>query len=69
LYLVALVVPIIVMIPALIINFSIPLLILFLVVVGLLVFRFFVIFSKIACIHCYAKYKCPQAGQMGVRDM
>jgi hypothetical protein len=34
----------------------------------LLLFRFFIIFPKIACIHCYAKYICPQAGQMGVRE-
>ncbi len=69
LYMVALIAPILAMIPALIMNFSVLLLILFLAVVGLLLFRFFVIFSKIACIHCYAKFKCPQAGQMGVRDM
>ncbi len=69
LYMAALFVPIIAMIPALIVNFSFPLLAIFLVVLGLLVFRFFVIFTKIACVHCYAKYHCPQAGQMGVREM
>jgi antibiotic biosynthesis monooxygenase (ABM) superfamily enzyme len=69
LYMVALILPILAMIPALILNFSIWLLIIFLAVVVLLLFRFFVIFSRIACIHCYAKYKCPQAGQMGVRDL
>ena len=69
LYMAALVVPIIAMIPALILNFSFSLLAIFLAVVGLLLFRFFVIFTKIACVHCYAKYKCPQAEAMGVRNM
>lgn len=69
LYMVALVTPIIAMIPALILNFSFLLLAMFLAVVGLLLFRFFVIFKRIACVHCHAKYTCPQAGSMGVRDM
>jgi hypothetical protein len=69
LYMAALVVPIIAMIPALILNFSFLLLAIFLAVVGLLLFRFFVVFTKIACVHCYAKYKCPQAEAMGVRNM
>jgi hypothetical protein len=38
-------------------------------VLGLLLVRFFVIFSKTACIHCYAKYKYPQAEAMAVRNM
>ena len=69
LYMVVLIVPIIAMIPALILNFSLILLAIFLIVVGLLLFRFFVIFPRIACLHCYAKYKCPQAGAMDVRNM
>lgn len=69
LYMAALVVPIIAMIPALILNFSFFLLVIFLGVVGLLLFRFFVIFPKIGCVHCSAKYKCPQAEAMGVRNM
>ncbi len=68
-YIAALVIPIIAIIPALIINFSIPLLIIFLFLITLLGFRFFVLFIKIACPHCRAKYKCPQAGQMGVREL
>jgi hypothetical protein len=57
------------MIPALILNFSFLLLAIFLAVVGLLLFRFFVVFPKIACVHCSAKYKCPQAEAMGVRNL
>jgi hypothetical protein len=68
LYLASLIVPILAMIPALIVNFSIILLLIFLVVVGLLLFRFFIVFPKIACFHCIAKYECPQAGAMGVRN-
>jgi hypothetical protein len=68
-YITALMIPMIAIIPALIINFSILLLIIFLALTALLVFRFFVIFTKIACLHCRAKYKCPQAGRMGVREL
>ncbi len=68
LYLASLIVPLLAMIPALIVNFSIALLLIFLAVVGLLLFRFFVIFPRIACLHCRAKYECPQAGAMGVRN-
>jgi hypothetical protein len=69
LYIASLFVPILAMIPALIINFSAVLLFIFLAVVGLLLFRFFIIFPKIACLHCSAKYRCPQAEAMGVRNL
>jgi hypothetical protein len=68
LYLASLVVPIVAMIPAIFINFSSTLLLIFWLVVGLLLFRFFVIFPRIACLHCRAKHACPQAGAMGLRD-
>ncbi len=68
LYLAALFVPIAAMIPAIFINFSGALLLVFWIVVALLLFRFFVIFPKIACLHCRAKHACPQAESMGVRD-
>ncbi len=68
-YIAALIIPIIAIIPALIVNFSVSLLIIFLALIALLAFRFFVIFTKIACLHCNAKYKCPQAEQMGVREL
>jgi hypothetical protein len=69
LYVASLVLPILAMIPALIVNFSAALLILFLAVVGLLLFRFFVLFSRVACLHCSAKHRCPQAAAMGVRNL
>jgi hypothetical protein len=59
LYMASLIIPILAMIPALVVNFSFSLLIIFLVVLGLLLFRFFVIFPRIACLHCSAKYQCP----------
>jgi hypothetical protein len=55
------------MIPALILNFSLVLLTILLAVVGLLLYRFFVIFPKIACVHCSAKNLCPNAQAMGLR--
>jgi len=67
-YMASLVVPIAAMIAGMIFNFSGLLLLVFLVVAGLLVFRFFVIFPKVACLHCKAKHVCPQARAMGVRD-
>jgi len=69
LYLSALVVPIIAMLPALIINFSYTLLALLIGVAGLLLFRFFVVFGKIACVHCLAKFECPNAAATGARDL
>lgn len=68
LYLASLVIPLLAMIPEMIVNFSVLLLILFILLMGLLLFRFFVIFPKIACLHCRAKYGCPQAEKMGVRN-
>jgi hypothetical protein len=64
LYIASLVLPIIAMIPALIMSFSVTVLGILLVVLALILFRFFVIFPKIACIHCRAKNVCPQAKSM-----
>ena len=66
LYMAALIIPIIAMVPALILNFSLSLLAILLAVVGLLLFRFFVIFPITACVHCAAKHKCPNAEAMGL---
>ncbi|MFX0042490.1 MAG: hypothetical protein ACFE8L_06230 [Candidatus Hodarchaeota archaeon] len=67
-YMAALFFPIVATIPALILNFSLLLLLVFMIVIGLLVFRFFVIFPKIACLHCNAKFTCPIGEKIGVRD-
>jgi hypothetical protein len=69
LYVASLVIPILAILPALFVNFSVVLLLLFLAIVGLLLFRFFIIFPKIACLHCSAKFHCPQAAAMGIRDL
>jgi len=65
LYIASLVFPILAIIPALFLSFSLPVLVILLVVVGLLIFRFFFIFTKIACVHCRAQNICPQARAMG----
>ena len=69
LYIAALVIPIIAMVPALIINFSFILLVILLVVVGLFLFFFFIIFTRIACVHCRSKNICPQAKSMGLSTL
>ncbi len=68
LYMAAKIIPIVAMIPALILNFSPTLLAIFVAVVGLLVYRIFVVFPKIACVHCRAKNICPNAEAMGLKD-
>ena len=67
-YIAALVIPIIAMIPALALDFSVAVLAILLSVIALLLLRFFVIFPKEACVHCAAKNICPQAKSMGLRD-
>ncbi|MFC2157418.1 hypothetical protein ACFLT9_06235 [Acidobacteriota bacterium] len=69
LYIASLAVPIMALIPALILDFSFFTLLILVGLISLLIFRFFVIFPKISCVHCYAKFKCPQAGAMGVREL
>lgn len=67
LYMAGLFIPIILMVPALLINFSFILLIILLMVIGLLIFRIFFIFFKIACIHCRARNICLNAKSMGIK--
>ncbi|UCE36734.1 MAG: hypothetical protein JSW00_14640 [Thermoplasmata archaeon] len=66
LYMASLFIPIVAIIPALIIDFSILLLGVFIMVVGLLLFRMLVVFRKTACVHCRAKIMCPNAKAMGL---
>jgi hypothetical protein len=65
LYIASLAIPIIGIIPGLALNFSWVVLGILLVLIGLLAFRFFYIFTNIACVHCRAQNICPQAKQMG----
>ncbi|MFX0205406.1 MAG: hypothetical protein ACFFDT_05425 [Candidatus Hodarchaeota archaeon] len=65
-YMAALLIPIVAMIPALVVNFSLSLLTIFFGVIGLLFFRIFVVFQKIACVHCRAMNVCPNAQAMGL---
>lgn len=67
-YMAALVIPALALIPAMTVNFSVVLLLVLLALLALLAYRFLIIFPKIACLHCRAKYACPQAGKMGVRE-
>ena len=67
-YLASLALPVIAIILALIINFSFLLLAIFIVVLALLLFRFFVLFTRIVCIHCRARNVCPNAQSMGLSD-
>jgi hypothetical protein len=66
LYLASLAFPIVAVIPALALRFSWFVLAALLVLVGFLVFRFFVVFPRIACVHCRAKNVCPNARAMGL---
>jgi hypothetical protein len=66
LYLIALAFPIIGAIPGLVLDFSVPVLVVMVMLVALLVFRFFVIFPRVACVHCRAKNVCPNARSMGL---
>ena len=68
LYIFSLVFPIICGIPILIFNFSYTLLSLEIFLFILLITRFIYIIPRLACVHCLAKFTCPQAGQMGVRE-
>ncbi len=68
LYVFSLVFPILCGIFILVFKFSLFLFVLEIILFSLLVIRFFIIFPRLACIHCLSKFVCPQAGQMGVRD-
>ena len=57
--------PLVAIVPGLMLNFSLVVLALFLAVLGLLIFRFLVVFQKTACVRCMAKKSCPNAEAMG----
>jgi hypothetical protein len=66
LYMTALIAPLILLLPALAVRFSLVLLGVCLAVLALLAFRIFVVFPKVACGHCAAKGRCPNAKAMGL---
>jgi hypothetical protein len=66
LYMAALVLPILLMLPGLVADFSIALLGLFLGLIALLALRVFVLFTRVACVHCAAKRHCPNAQAMRI---
>ena len=66
LYMASLAAPLVLMLPALVLNFFFALLAIFLVIVGLFAFRIFVVFPRVACGHCAAKGQCPNAKAMGL---
>ena len=65
LYIASLTIPIVAIIPALALHFSYAVLAILIALIALLLFRFFVIFPKVACVHCRAQNICPQAKSMG----
>lgn len=67
LYLGALIGPIPLLLVGLVLNFSAWLVAITAAVTGLLLFRFFVLFKQVACVHCHAKQRCPNAAQMGLK--
>ena len=67
-YLAALMLPIVAIIIGLALSFSWVKVTFLLALMILLIYRFFVIFPKVACVHCLAKFICPQAEAMGVRE-
>jgi hypothetical protein len=69
LHLIALIFPIVGVIPGLTLHFSLSVLVTLALLVTLLVFRFLVIFPRVACVHCRAKDACPNAQSMGLPDV
>ncbi len=66
LYMASLIAPLVIVVPALVIAFSWPLLAIFVAVATLFAVRLFVVFPRVACGHCAAKAHCPNAKAMGI---
>jgi len=66
LYMASLIAPFVIALPALFIDFSWPVLALLLAVAALFALRLFVVFPRVACGHCAAKGRCPNAKAMGI---
>jgi hypothetical protein len=66
LYMASLIAPLVLLLPALVMAFSWALLLIFLAIVALFALRLFVVFPHVACGHCVAKGRCPNAKAMGI---
>jgi hypothetical protein len=66
LYMVALIGPLALMLPGLIVDFSVAALALWLSIAVLMAIRYFIVFKRVACPHCAAKERCPNAKAMGI---
>lgn len=67
-YLASFVLPILLLIPALIVNFSFGVLALLLALVVLVAVRMLIVIPRVACGDCQARNLCPNAQQMGLSD-
>jgi hypothetical protein len=66
LYMASLIAPLVLLLPALVIAFSWALLTIFLALLAIFALRLFVVFPYVACGHCAAKGRCPNAKAMGI---
>jgi hypothetical protein len=66
LYMASLIVPLAILLPTLLAAFSWGLLAIYLVIAALFAVRLFVVFPRVACGHCVAKGRCPNAKAMGI---
>ena len=63
----SLIAPLVLVVPGLVIGFSWPLLAILVGLPALFGVRLFVVFPRVACGHCAAKGRCPNAKAMGIR--
>jgi hypothetical protein len=66
LYMAALVAPLALVLAGLLFNYSLAGLVVLLVLAGMMAFRYFILFKRIACPHCAARGRCPNAKAMGI---
>ena len=66
LYMASFIIPIVAIAVALVMEHSVVALLLLVAVVALFAVRFFVLFKRVACPHCMAKHRCPNARSMGI---
>jgi hypothetical protein len=67
LYMTALIAPLALILVGLAVDYSVAGTVILLLLAALLAFRYFVLFRRVACPHCVAKRRCPNARAMGIR--